>query len=84
MTGEYGKPFWVAVKSDQIPTKRMVIALTMSLAPVIIAVLISNPALRQRIIMRGASYTRRFCQSQADAWQKAATNAAQAYNKARM
>lgn len=85
MTGEFKNPMWVAIKNPEpLPAKRFVIALAISLAPVAIAILMQNPALRQRLIMRGASCTRRFCQSQADMWQRAATNAAQTYNKARL
>jgi len=85
MTGEFKTPVWVAIKnSEPISGKRIIAMLTVSLLPVAIAVLMQNPALRQRIVMRTASAARKACQSQADMWQSAATSMAQTYNKARL
>lgn len=48
------------------------------------ALLLQNPALRQRLTMRVTRGAKVFCQAQADFWQELAAKAATAYNRARL
>jgi hypothetical protein len=65
-------------------TKQLRDAIIVTVVPLTIALLIQRPDLRQALIMRAALMGKRIAQSQADFWQSLATEAAQAYNKARL
>lgn len=64
-----------------ISVRHALIASSMAILPVVVAILIQRPALRQAIQMRGLHVAKESCQEMADFWQKLATKAAQQYHK---
>jgi hypothetical protein len=81
---EPDSPIWMALKAQRPKAKDMLIVTAVSIAPVIIAVLIQKPALRQAIVMRTLHTTKEFCQEMADFWQKLANKSAQGYQKVQL
>lgn len=77
-------PIWMALKAQRPKAKDMILVTAVSIAPVIIAVLIQKPALRQAIVMRALHTSKEFCQEMADFWQKLATKSAQGYQKVQL
>jgi hypothetical protein len=63
---------------------RMVAIGILTLAPVAVAILMQNPALRQAIQMRAWHFTRAFCRKNAEAWRKLESIAATRYDIARL
>jgi len=63
---------------------RLVFVGLMSLAPVVIAILMQKPALRQAIVMRTTHYSGEFCSRQGEFWNGMAAKSKQAYNAARL
>lgn len=85
-SGQPSDPIWTVttVLSEPQSSKAIILGIAVSLIPAVIVYLMYRPDLRQSLTMRGASLSRRFCQSQADMWQNLATQSAQVYNLARI
>lgn len=64
--------------------KEFGVSLIISLAPIVIMVLITKPALRQTIKMRLALGARNFAIQQAGFWQETSFKLARVYDKARL
>jgi hypothetical protein len=73
-------PVWMALVPVQPKLKNIAFAI----APVVIAVLMQKPALRQEIMMRVCHVSRIGFQATADFCQVMATKSAQGYQKARL
>lgn len=64
--------------------KDQLIAAGISILPLVIMVVMSKPALRQKIMMTLAESCRNFCVEQSQMWQDAAFACARWYNKVRL
>jgi hypothetical protein len=64
--------------------KEFLISTAIGIAPVVIVILMSKPALRQAISMRVALAARNFAISQAEFWKDASFTMARVYDKTRL
>jgi hypothetical protein len=81
---EKENPIWMALVPVK-PKLKDAIALTLiSVAPIVLAILMQRPALRQAIKMRTLHFTKEYCQEIADVFQILATKSAQEYQKVQL
>lgn len=78
------RPVWMAVMMPDVPLRRVVLNLAITIIPVGVAILMQKPALRQAMVMRGSFYA-----WQAAEWVNCRTadislKLATAYNRAKL
>jgi hypothetical protein len=83
--GTANKPLHVFATLGRPPTLKDACKQAFMVAiPVAVVILMQNPALRSRIIMRGASYGKNLCRNGADLLTTWGDRLATMYNKARL
>lgn len=63
---------------------RLIFVGVLSLAPVVAAILMQKPALRQAIVMNLSHHGKEFCSRQGEFWNGMSARCAQVYNTSRM
>jgi hypothetical protein len=84
MIGEKGNPAHVKVETGEMPVAKMVVVAIISLAPVAVAILMQNPALRQALQLRAWNGARTICRKNQAMWAKFESIAATHYDIARL
>jgi len=74
----------IPAELDKGMAGRLIFVGIMSLAPVVIAIVMQKPALRQAIVMRTAHYSGEFCSAQGEFWNDLAAKSKTVYNTARL
>jgi broad-specificity NMP kinase len=84
LPGQKDNPMWMAIIPQPPKPRDMILITLVSLAPIVIALLMQKPSLRQAIQMRAFHTTKVASQNVADFFQVIATKSAQEYQKVQL
>lgn len=77
-------PLWMAFVPRKVTAKELFIAVTVAFGPILMAYIMTKPALKQSIQMRTFHYSKCACQKTSDFFQVMANRSAQEFNKAKL